>query len=361
MVDRENGIKQWAFRGKPLYTFSRDTSPADMNGDEFLQQWYVAVKPVPLPPGFRTNKTPDGHLLVDQKNMTLYTSSANEPVASACTDACAKTWQPVEAWWRARSTLNDWTIIDRSDGTKQWAYRGQPLFRCSGDFAPGDMSGDGLETWRAVVLEPPPQVPDWITIQNSDAGPLLADANGKTLYAYDLPERRAFGIGIGRDMATPHLWMPVYADDAADPIGHWSVIALNDGRYQWAYKGLKLFVPQAGFGTRRSQRTAQHRPLLADPHERRQSHGRIGQVATPIRTPNFHTSFRPRQTGERTMLLPHIYSDATDHSLLDENRFQNDGAWGWRCSRRDLLPAYQFSSAKCDRLEHRPCLARSFH
>ncbi len=242
VVVRENGIKQWAFRGKPLYTFSRDTSPADMNGDEFLQQWYVAVKPVALPPGFSTNKTPGGYLLVDQKNITLYTSNADEPSASTCIGDCAKTWRPVESWWRARSTLDDWTIIDRNDGTKQWAYRGRPLYRYSGDFAPGDMSGDGLETWRAVVLEPPPPMPEWITIQNSDAGPLLADSIGKTLYAYDLPDQRAFGIGIGRDMATPHLWTPVYADGATEPIGLWSVIALDDGRYQWAYKGLKLFV-----------------------------------------------------------------------------------------------------------------------
>ena len=242
LVERDNGIKQWAFRGKPLYTYSRDTSPADMNGDEFLQQWYVAVKPVPLPPGFNTYKTPDGYLLVDQKNMTLYTSSGDEAGASVCTGDCAKTWQPVEAWWRAHSVLDDWTVIDRNDGTKQWAFRGQPLYRFNGDFAPGDMSGDGLETWRAVILEPPPPAPNWVTIQNSDAGPLLADSNGKTLYAYDLPVQRAFGIGIGRDMATPHLWTPVYADKTTDPVGHWSVVALDDGRYQWTYKGQKLFT-----------------------------------------------------------------------------------------------------------------------
>ncbi len=243
---RDDGTRQWAFRGKPLYTYSRDDAPGDMNGDEHQRQWYVALKPLPLPPGFNSYKTEFGHLLVDQKNMTLYTPSADVPAASVCDGDCAKTWPPVEAWWRARSTLGDWSVINRADGTKQWAYKDQPLFRYVGDFQPGEIAGDGVETFVAVVLEPPPSVPDWITIQNSDAGTLLADADGKTLYAYDLPENRAFGtpfdIGTSRDMATAHLWSPVYADSATEPIGHWSVVELSDGRYQWTYKGLKLFV-----------------------------------------------------------------------------------------------------------------------
>ncbi len=242
VIKRDDGRYQWAFRGKPLYTSSRDVAPADMNGDEYQQQWYVAVMPVPLPPGFNSYKTPQGHLLVDQKNMTMYTSSADQAGLSACSGECAKTWQPVEAWWRARSTMDDWSVVDRADGTTQWAYKNQPLYRYAGDFQPGEIAGNDVDTFTAVILEPPPPVPDWITYQNSDAGRLLADANGKTLYAYDLPENRAFGIGIGRDMATPHLWDPVYADGETSSIGHWSVIELEDGRHQWTYKGQKLFV-----------------------------------------------------------------------------------------------------------------------
>ena len=242
VIDREDGMSQWAFRGKPLYTYSRDKAPGDMNGDEHQRQWYVAIKPLPLPPGFSSYNTQFGHLLVDLKSMTLYTSSADEAGVSVCGDGCAKTWPPVESWWRARSTLEDWSVIDRTDGTKQWAYKGQPLYHYAGDFQPGEIAGDGVDTFNAVILEPPPPVPDWITYQNSDAGPLLADAEGKTLYAHDVLERRAFGIGIGRDMATPHLWTAVKADGPNDPVGHWSVVALDDGSYQWAYKGLKLYT-----------------------------------------------------------------------------------------------------------------------
>lgn len=241
-IKRDEDTWQWTFRGKPLYTYSRDLVAGDMNGDEHQRKWYVAVKPIDLPPGFDIYKTLHGYLLVDQKKITLYTSSADEAGSSICVDDCAKTWQPVEAWWRARSILADWSFIDRPDGTKQWAYKDQPLYRYAADFQPGEMSGDGTGTFAAVVLEPPQSVPSWTTYQNSDAGPLLADAHGKTLYAHDVPERRAFGIGIGRDMATPHLWKAVTAEGPAASVGHWSVVASEDGAYQWTYKGLRLYT-----------------------------------------------------------------------------------------------------------------------
>ena len=242
VIEREDGLRQWTFRGKPLYRYNRDRRPGDMNGDEFLQQWYVAIKPLPLPPGFATYKTQYGQLLVDQRNMTLYTSDADPQGASACDGACARTWPPVEAWWRARSPLPEWSVIERADGTRQWAFRGRPLYRYAGDYAPGEIAGNSQDSWSAVVLEAPPPLPEWITFQKSDAGELLADANGKTLYAHDLTKPRAFGIGIGRDMATPHLWTPVYAEGNSPPLGHWSVVRREDGAYQWAYKGMSVYV-----------------------------------------------------------------------------------------------------------------------
>ena len=243
---RDDGMYQWYFRGKPLYTYSRDTDPGDMNGDEYQRQWYAALKPIQLPPGFNTIKTKYGYLLADHLNMTLYTNCTDTPSASTCNADCAKTWRPAEAWWRARTNIPDWSLIDRPDGNRQWAYKSQPLYRYAGDFQSGEIAGEGVDKFLAVVLEPPPALPGWISIQHSDAGPLLAESDGKTLYAYDLPENRAFGtpfdIGTSRDMATPHLWSPIYAESPANSIGHWSVQDIGGGRYQWAYKGLRIFV-----------------------------------------------------------------------------------------------------------------------
>jgi predicted lipoprotein with Yx(FWY)xxD motif len=242
LVSRTNGTRQWAFRGKPLYTYSRDILPSDMNGDELLQKWYVAIKPVPTPPSFATLKTPAGYLLVDQKKMTLYISEADRAGSSACEGACAKTWKPVEAWSLAESTAPAWSITMRKDGTRQWVFKGKPLYRYAGDFSPGEMVGENTKGWRAVVLEPPPPLPSWVTYQKSDGGELMADASGRTLYAHDLSKPRLGIANSARDMETPHLWAPVLAKSADNPIGQWSMVTRENGDRQWAYKGMPLYT-----------------------------------------------------------------------------------------------------------------------
>ncbi|NIM41244.1 MAG: hypothetical protein GTN84_09075 [Hydrogenophaga sp.] len=44
IVTRDDGAKQWAFKGKPLYYWVRDTKPGDKTGDGFNNVWRV-VKP----------------------------------------------------------------------------------------------------------------------------------------------------------------------------------------------------------------------------------------------------------------------------------------------------------------------------
>ena len=39
-----DGSKQWAYKGKPLYTFAKDTKPGDVTGDGFLNgAWHLAM------------------------------------------------------------------------------------------------------------------------------------------------------------------------------------------------------------------------------------------------------------------------------------------------------------------------------
>ncbi len=44
IVTRDDGSKQWAHKGKPLYLFQKDTKPGEVNGDNFKEIWHV-VKP----------------------------------------------------------------------------------------------------------------------------------------------------------------------------------------------------------------------------------------------------------------------------------------------------------------------------
>ena len=43
VVTRDDGGRQWAFKGKPLYTFAKDAKPGDRTGDGFNGNiWHVA-------------------------------------------------------------------------------------------------------------------------------------------------------------------------------------------------------------------------------------------------------------------------------------------------------------------------------
>ncbi len=43
IVTRDDGLKQWAYKGKPLYAFVKDAKPGDKAGDGFLNgAWHVA-------------------------------------------------------------------------------------------------------------------------------------------------------------------------------------------------------------------------------------------------------------------------------------------------------------------------------
>jgi predicted lipoprotein with Yx(FWY)xxD motif len=43
VVTRDDGNKMWAYKGKPLYTFKKDTKAGDVTGDGFLNgAWHLA-------------------------------------------------------------------------------------------------------------------------------------------------------------------------------------------------------------------------------------------------------------------------------------------------------------------------------
>ena len=42
IITRDDGAKQWAAKGKPLYHWSKDSKPGDRTGDGFNKVWQVA-------------------------------------------------------------------------------------------------------------------------------------------------------------------------------------------------------------------------------------------------------------------------------------------------------------------------------
>lgn len=42
VITRDDGKKQWAYKGKPLYFWAKDSKPGDRTGDGFNKVWQLA-------------------------------------------------------------------------------------------------------------------------------------------------------------------------------------------------------------------------------------------------------------------------------------------------------------------------------
>jgi predicted lipoprotein with Yx(FWY)xxD motif len=100
--------------------------------------------------GIMTGDTSLGPVLTDANGMTLYTFDNDEGGVSACYDQCATNWPPLVAPEGAAAE-GEYGLVQRTDGTMQWTYDGQPLYLWINDKAAGDVTGDGVnDVWHAA-------------------------------------------------------------------------------------------------------------------------------------------------------------------------------------------------------------------
>lgn len=82
-------------------------------------------------------------VLVGPNDMTLYIYDKDAPGVTNCYDACAENWPPLIADASAKAD-GDFTLVDRTDGSRMWAYKGWPLYYWVKDEKAGDTTGDGV-------------------------------------------------------------------------------------------------------------------------------------------------------------------------------------------------------------------------
>ena len=94
-------------------------------------------------------RTADG-VLIGPTGMTLYTFDRDAAGSgkSACNGPCATNWPPLMAAGGDKGN-GDWAIVTRDDGSKQWAYKGKPVYYWIKDTRAGDRTGEGVNNvWR---------------------------------------------------------------------------------------------------------------------------------------------------------------------------------------------------------------------
>jgi predicted lipoprotein with Yx(FWY)xxD motif len=95
---------------------------------------------------------PANGVLATPAGATVYTfdKDAAGSGKSTCNAQCAQNWPPVAAQ-ASDAASGDWSIATRDDGSKQWAYKGAPLYTFAKDAKPGDTTGDNRgNVWHVV-------------------------------------------------------------------------------------------------------------------------------------------------------------------------------------------------------------------
>lgn len=301
LIKREDGKQQWTLRGKPLYTYVKDVDPGSVGGDSpanygaprrnalgvmvgggyrgmglrgdkkidpLPEGWQPAlaypIAGMQVPPGIAVKEVPDAaaFVLVDRRNHTVYAVDEKkaEDLATCSTAAC-KQWEPLSAPQLAKG-MGDFSVVEREDGIRQWAYKGRALYTYKQDRAPGYANGMGVDERLEVAAVLRYFMPEGVTIQKTPGqGSVLADNKGMTLYRRDgyilqsggghsLRRGQPARPAVGRDIGTnprckddcEKQWKPFVAPADAQPSGFWDVATRADGQKQWVYQGYALWT-----------------------------------------------------------------------------------------------------------------------
>jgi predicted lipoprotein with Yx(FWY)xxD motif len=117
---------------------------------------------VPAPPAtgdaVSAQPTSLGTILVDGRGRTVYVFANDKTNASTCTGACAADWPAVQAPATLPTSLPGVSgalgLTIRSDDGHQLTVAGHPVYTFSGDSAPGQTNGQGVNldggVWTVV-------------------------------------------------------------------------------------------------------------------------------------------------------------------------------------------------------------------
>ncbi|MEQ9447291.1 MAG: hypothetical protein RLN70_00100, partial [Rhodospirillaceae bacterium] len=190
IMERDDGRKQWAYDGYPLYTSVIDDEPGEVFGgtkvDDSGDSPGMRKPAAPtsnVPPEFEIVPMRYGRMLVEHTGFSVYAWDGDEPNKSNCIGACLNTWAPVLAPETAQPQ-GEWTIIERTPGVKQWAFRTKPLYSYRADERTRSLLGSDMPGWNNVYTQKAPAPPSEFTVQETHLGHALADSEGKTIYLY---------------------------------------------------------------------------------------------------------------------------------------------------------------------------------
>ena len=184
-----------------------------------------------------------GEFLVGPNGMTLYIFSRDSLNTSACYERCSEIWPPyivrnADNLSAGEGVMGELGTIQRTTGSLQVTYNGQPLYYWYEDYAAGDAKGQGVGGVWSII--PAATV---LSQRIGDFNSILVDSMGMTLYVFT---NDAAGVSNCADQCAAN-WPPLTVESAdalmANPLlpGELGTIERADGTTQVTYNGWPLY------------------------------------------------------------------------------------------------------------------------
>jgi len=300
IIKRDDGRRQWAHFGAPVYTYKDDKEGGEVMGlgadpqadvssgvgghagkaltAQVPQGWKIhkrttGRKPtnvVPVPFGFEVKEIIDarGVVIVDnrdpvhQKALYLFNGdmAKDKRTCKANARLCPGFVPVLAPAVAVPPGLPDWGIVDRKqDGARQWAYKGQPIYTFEGDLITDDMHGEGIDKrWQVLMIERY-FTPAGVSFRDDDRfGHIWTTPKGMALYRRDLnafnpaaarfPHNKPYRPRVGRMIrdvpcdSCGTKYKPFLAPADAQPNGYWGIHITADGKKQWTYRDYMLWT-----------------------------------------------------------------------------------------------------------------------
>ncbi|MBM89319.1 MAG: hypothetical protein CMQ41_13175 [Gammaproteobacteria bacterium] len=157
--------------------------------------------------------------------------------------SCVELWPPVYADVDAEP-IGRWSILERNDGSLQWAFEEQPLYTSVRDAQVGDVLGGTTRDSRGdspayrVPIVPPKALPPGFAVKSTSIGRMLTTDTNQSVYSYKDDSASAV-VCFGDCM---NNWDPVLAPSLARGQGEWSLVERTPGEQQWVFRGKPLYT-----------------------------------------------------------------------------------------------------------------------
>lgn len=270
IIVRGDGARQWAYKGSPLYTSTKDHRPGEVNGETLVSNrnvTLVARPPLDFPPVFKLERREEGLVIATLDGKPVYVRHGTQRKSGVSSPRELLVPIPAPSFGKLSGK---WAIVD-SAGGKQYAFDGQPLYALLEGYSEADVAAE--RGWATAIYRRAVRIPAQFGTRTTLVGKVYTTDKGMTLYQFSCTEGEVpdflpcddpgdaaayWSALCGDAKECSRRWRPYRPATGAKPSGEFTIEEITDPPFLdpagttappeaskvkvWAYRGKPLYT-----------------------------------------------------------------------------------------------------------------------